>query len=120
MYKVKCCDEIYEKRIDQLRFYLDIETDLEVKYTSHSEQNLSLHPIPYTIEPNQSNQRTTSLTLNNTLSDNPTSTSSPQSPDNSVPIEPNIDTSPQQSDTSPCIARNRSKQTCRPPTYLKD
>ena len=109
MYKVKCCNEIYEKHIDQLRFYPDIETDLEVKDTSHSERNLSLHPIPHIIEPNQGNQTTTSPTSNNTLSDNPTRTSSPHSPDNPVPIEPNIDTSPQQSDTSPCIARDRPK-----------
>ena len=59
MYKAKCCNEIYEKYIDQLRFCPDIETELEVKDTSHSEQNLSLHPIPHIIEPNQSNQTTT-------------------------------------------------------------
>ena len=46
MCKVKC-NEIYEKHIDQLRFYPDIETELEVKDASHSEQNLSLHPIPH-------------------------------------------------------------------------
>ena len=46
--------------------------------------------------------------------------SAPQSPDNPVPIEPNTDMSPQQSDTSPCIARGRPKRNCRPPTYLKD
>ena len=46
MYKVKC-NEIYEKHIDQLRLYPDIETELEVKDSSHSEQNLSLHPIPH-------------------------------------------------------------------------
>ena len=120
MYKVKCCNEIYEKHIDQLRFYPDIETDLEVKDTSHSEQNLSLHPIPHIIEPNQSNQTTTSSPSNNTLSDNPTSRSSPQSPGNAAPIEPNIDTSPQQSEARPCIARDRPKRNCRPPTYLKD
>ena len=55
------------------------------------EQNLSLHPITHIIEPNQSNQTTTSPPLNYTLSDKPTSTSSPQSPDNPVPIEPSID-----------------------------
>ena len=75
-------------------FYPDTETDLAVKYTSYLEQNLSLHPIPHVIEPNQINQTTTSPPLNNTLSDNPTSTSSPQSPDNPVDIESNIDTSP--------------------------
>ena len=26
MYKVKCCNEMYEKHIDQLRFYPEIET----------------------------------------------------------------------------------------------
>ena len=81
---------------------------------------MSLHPITHIIEPNQSNQTTTSPPLNYTLSDKPTSTSSPQSPDNPVPIEPSIDTSPQQSDTSPCIARDRPKWNYRPPTYLKD
>ena len=45
MYKVRCCNEIYEKHIDQLRFCPDIEKELEVKDTSHSEQNLLLHPI---------------------------------------------------------------------------
>ena len=95
MYKVKCCNETYEKHIDQLRFYSDIETDLEVKDANHLGQNLSLHPIPHIIEPNQSNQTTTSPSLNNTLSDNLTSTSSPQSPNNPAPIEPNIDTPPQ-------------------------
>ena len=99
MYKVKCCNELYEKHIDQLRFYLDNETELEAKDTSHSEQNLSLHPIPHIVEPNQRNQTTTSPPSDYTLSDNPTSTSSSQSPDNSVPIEPNMDT--QQSDASP-------------------
>ena len=59
MYKGKCCNKIYEKHIDQLRFCPDIETKLEVKDTTHSEQHLSLHPIPYIIEPNQSNQTTT-------------------------------------------------------------
>ena len=92
MYKVKCCNEIYEKHIDQLRFYPDIETDLEVKDTIHSEQNLPLHPILHIFEPNQSNQTTTSPPSNNTLSDNPNSTSSSQSLDNPVPTEPNIDT----------------------------
>ena len=29
-YKVKCCDEMYEKHIDQLSFYPDSETELEV------------------------------------------------------------------------------------------
>ena len=72
MYKIKCCNEIYEKHIDQLCFYPDSETDLKVTDTSHLEQNLSLHPIPHIIEPNQSNQTTTSPLSNNTLSDNPT------------------------------------------------
>ena len=80
---------------------------------------MSLHSKPHIIEPNQSNQTTTSPSSNNTAN-NPTSMSSPQSPDNPVPIESNIDTSPQQSDASPCIARDRPKQNCRPPTYLKD
>ena len=96
-YKVKCFNEIYEKHVDQLCFYPDIET--EVKDTSHLEQNLSLHPIPHSTEPNQSSQ-TTASPLSNILSDNPTSTSSSQSTDNPVPIEPNMGTSPQQSDTS--------------------
>ena len=98
MYKVKRCNEIYEKHIDQLRFYLDNETELEAKDTSHSEQNLSLHPIPHIIEPKQRSQTTTSPPADYTLSDNPTSTSS-QSPDNPVSIEPNMDT--KQSDISP-------------------
>ena len=93
MYKVKFCNEIYEKNIDQFRFYPDIETELEVKDRSHLQKNLSLHPIPHIIEPNQSNQLTTSPPLNNTLSDNPTSMSSSQSPNNPVPTEPNIDMS---------------------------
>ena len=38
MYKVKCCNEIYEKHIAQLHFYPDIETELEVKDTSQLEQ----------------------------------------------------------------------------------
>ena len=38
MYKVKCCNEIYEKHIDQLHFYPDIETELEVKDTSQLEK----------------------------------------------------------------------------------
>ena len=120
MYKVKCCNVIYEEHIDQLRFYPDIEAELEVKDTSQLEQNLSLHAIPRIIEPDHSNQTIISPLSNNALSDNPTSTSSPQSPEYLVPIEPNIDTSTQQSDSSPCIARNRPKQTCKPPTYLKD
>ena len=33
MYKVKC-NEIYEKHIDQLHIYPDIENELEVKDTS--------------------------------------------------------------------------------------
>ena len=37
MYKVKCCNEIYEKHIDQLRIYPDIENELEVKDTSQLE-----------------------------------------------------------------------------------
>ena len=92
MYKVKRCNETYEKHIDQLRFDPDIEAELEVKDTSQLERNLSLHPIPHThsIEPDQSNQTCTSPALNNTLSDNHTSTSLPQSPNTSVPIEPNI------------------------------
>ena len=94
--------------------------ELVVKDTSQPLQNMSLHPIPYIIEPSQSNRTIISTPLSNTLSDNPTCTSSPQSPDNSVPIEPNIDTSTQQSDTSPCIARDRPKPNCRPATYLKD
>ena len=49
----------YTRNIDQLCFCSDIETKLEVKDTSHSEQNLPLHPIPHIIEPNQSNQTTT-------------------------------------------------------------
>ena len=120
MYKAKCCNEIYEKYIDQLRFCPDIETELEVKDTSHSEQNLSLHPIPHIIEPNQSNQTTTSPSSDKTLSDNPTSMSSSQSPDNPVPIGANIDTSPQQSDKSQDTTRDRPKRNCRPPAYLKD
>ena len=60
MYKVRCCNEIYEKHIDQLRFCPDIEKELEVKDTSHSEHKLSLHPIPHIMESNQSNQTTTS------------------------------------------------------------
>ena len=63
------------KVLAQLYFWwpsLDEMIDLKVKDTSHSEQNLSLHPIPHIIEPNQSNQTTTSPLLNNTLSDNPT------------------------------------------------
>ena len=109
MYKVKCCNEIFEKYIDQLSFHPDIETEQEVKDTSPLEQNLTLHPIPHIIETNQSNQTIISPPSNNTLSDNPTSTSSPQSPDNPVPIEPNINTSTQQSHTSLCIARDRPK-----------
>ena len=105
MYKVKCCNEIYEKHIDQLHFCPDIETELDV--TSHSEQNLSLHPIPHIVESNQSNQTTTSPSSDKTLSDDPTSMSSSQSPDNPVPIGPNIDTSPQQSDTSQGTSRDR-------------
>ena len=98
MYKVKCCNEIYKKHIDQLRFCPDIETELEVKDTSHLKQNLSLHPITHIIESNQSHQTTTSSSSDKILSDNPTSMSSSQSPDNPVPIGTNIDTSPQQSD----------------------
>ena len=94
--------------------------ELVVKDTSQPLQNMSLHPIPYIIEPSQSNRTIISTPSSNTLSDNPTCTSSPQSPDNSVPIEPNIDTSTQQSGTSPCIARDRPKRNCRPATYLKD
>ena len=76
--------------------------------------------MPYIIEPSQSDQTIIPTPSSNTLSDNPTCTSSPQSPDKSVPIEPNIDTSRQQSDRSPCIARDRPKRNCRPATYLKD
>ena len=60
MYKVRCCNEIYEKHIEQLRFCPDTEKELEVKDTSHSEHNLSLHPIPHIMESNESNQTTTS------------------------------------------------------------
>ena len=77
MYKVKCCNEIYEKHIDQLRFCQDIETESEVKDKSQMEQNLSLHPIPHSIELDQSNQAIISPPSNNLLSDKPTSTSSP-------------------------------------------
>ena len=66
MYKVKCCNEIYEKHIDQLGFYPEIETKLEVKDTSQSEWNLTLHPIPHIIELNQSNQTIVSPPSNNT------------------------------------------------------
>ena len=98
----------YMRNIDQLCFCSDIETKLEVKDTSHSEQNLSLHPLPHIIEPNQSNQTTTSPSSDKT-SDNPTSISSSQSPDNPEPIGPNIDTSPQQSGTSQGTMRDRPK-----------
>ena len=111
-YKVKCCNEIYEKQIDQLPSYPNIETELEVKDTSQSEQNLLLHPIPHSIEPDQSNLAIMSPTSNNTLSDKPTSTSSSQSTDTPVPIKPNIDTSTQQSNTSPCLTKNRPKRNC--------
>ena len=120
MYKVKCCNEIYKKHIDQLRFCPDIETELEVKDTSHLKQNLSLHPITHIIESNQSHQTTTSSSSDKILSDNPTSMSSSQSPDNPVPIAANIDTSPQQSDKSQDTTRDRPKRNCRPPAYLKD
>ena len=109
MYKVKCCNEIYEKHIDQLRFCPDIETESEVKDASQLEQNLSLHTIHHSIEPDQSNQTIMSPPLNNALSDNPTNASSPESPDTLVPNEPNIDKSTQQSDTSPFITRDRQK-----------
>ena len=69
IYKVKCCNEIYQKHIDQLRFYPDIETELEVKDISQLEQNLSLHPIFHSIEPDQSNQTIISPPSNNTLSE---------------------------------------------------
>ena len=36
------------------------------------------------------------------------------------PTKPNIDASTQQSDTSPCIARDKPKRNRRPSTYLKD
>ena len=85
------------KHVDQLHFYLDIETEVKDRVI---QSKTSLHPIPHAIEPNQSSQTTTSPPSNNTLSDNPTSTSSSQSPDNPVPIEPNMGTSPQQSDRS--------------------
>lgn len=81
---------------------------------------MSLHPILRSIEPNQSNGTVFSPPSNNTLSDNRISTSSPQSPGNWVRIEPSIDTSAQQSDTSPSIVRDRPKQNRRPPTCLKD
>ena len=90
MYKVRCCIEIYEKHIDELRFYPGIDTELEVKYTNQSDQNLSLHSIPHSIEPDQSNQMFISPSSSNTLY--PTSTSLLQSPDNPVPIEPNLNT----------------------------
>ena len=109
MYKVKCCNEIYEKHIDQLRFCPDIETESEAKDASQLEQNLSLHTIPHSIEPDQSNQTIMSPPLNNALSDNPTNASSPESPDTLVPNEPNIDKSTQQSDTSSFITRDRQK-----------
>ena len=120
MYKIQCCNEIYEKHIDQLRFCPDIETELEVKDASHSKQNLPLHSIPHIIEPNQSNQTTTSPSSDKTLSDNPTSMSSSKSPNNPVPIGPNIDTSSQQSNTNQGTTRDRTKRNCRPPVYLKD
>ena len=120
MYKVKCCNEIYKKHIDQLRFCPDIETELEVKDTSHLKQNLSLHPITHIIESNQSHQTTTSSSSDKILSDNPTSMSSSQSPDNPVPIGTNIDTSPQQSDKSQGTTRDRPKRNCTSPAYLKD
>ena len=69
MYKVKCCNEIYEKHIDELRFYPDIETELEVKDINQLEQNLSLHPISHSIAPDQSNQTIISPPSNNTLSE---------------------------------------------------
>ena len=67
MYKVRCCNEIYEKYIEQLRFCPDVEKEIEVKDTSHSEQNLLLHLIPHIIESNQSNQTTTSPSSDKTL-----------------------------------------------------
>lgn len=120
MYKVKCCSEICEKYIDQLLFYPDIETKSEVIDTSQPAQNLSLHPIFHSIKPDQSNQTIIFPPLDNNLSNNPTTTSSPQSADTPVPTEPNIDTSAQQSDKNPCIVRDRTKRNCRAPTYLKD
>ena len=106
--------------MDQLRFFPDIETELENKDASHSQQNFSLHPIPHIIEPNQSNQTPISPSSDKTLSDNPTSMPSSKSPDNPVPIGPNIDTSSQQSNTNQSTIRDRTKQNCRPPVYLKD
>ena len=108
-----------------LRNYRRGEKWIKGKYTRNTlinqfEQNLSLHSIPQSIEPDQSNQTIISPPSNNTLSDNPTSTSSYQSPNTPVPIEPNIDTSTQQSNASPCIARDRPKLNCTSPTYWKD
>ena len=74
---------------------------------------MSLHPKPHIIEPNQSNQTMTSPPSNNT-SNNPTSMSSPQSPDNPVPIESNIDTSPQQSDASHVLRGTDQNKTVDP------
>ena len=107
IYKVKCCNEIYEKHIDQLHFSPDIETGLKIKDATHSEQNLSIHPIPHIIEPHQSNQTNTSPLLDDTLSHYPASIPSSQSSDNPVPIESSIDTSPQQSDTSQDTMRQK-------------
>ena len=39
IYKVKFCNEIYEKHTDQLSFYRDNETKLEVLDTSQAEQD---------------------------------------------------------------------------------
>lgn len=114
MYKVKCCSEICEKYIDQLLFYPDIETKSEVIDTSQPEQNLSLHPIFHSIKADQSNQTIIFPPLDNNLSNNPTTTLSPQSADTPVPTEPNIDTSAQQSDTNPCIVRDRTNEIVEP------
>ena len=56
-------------------FIQTLQPNLEVKDTTKSEQNLSLHPMRHGIEPNQSNQTIISPPSNNKLSDNPTSTS---------------------------------------------
>ena len=89
-------------------------TELEVKDTSKLEQNLSLHLIHHTYEPDLSNQTIISTPSQNMLLNNPSSTSSPQSlltPQYSLN---QIGTSTQQPDTSLCIARNRPKQTVDP------
>ena len=89
-------------------------TELEVKDTSKLEQNLSLHPIHHSYEPDLSNQTIISPPSQNMLLNNPSSTSSPQSlltPQYSLN---QIGTSTQQPDKSLCIPRNRPKQTVDP------